>query len=152
MIHLMRAGRTSLHFQVLWCHLLSWKNHILRFQTFVLFWKMPFIKITLVSLIFTSCWDTSDSMVIWSWCNEMHRGLFYLNCNLLGIYSAMVHLFRAAGQNPHFQAIFWLSKYLSGNEHNHRKEACLVTSRISVNLESITVSSTCWGKIRTLLH
>ena len=73
----------------LWSHLLSWKNHILRFQTFVLFWKMPFIKITLVSLIFTSCWDTSDSMVIWSWRNEMHRGLFYLNCNLLGIYSAM---------------------------------------------------------------
>ena len=55
----------------LWCHLLSWKNHILRFQTFVLFWKMPFIKITLVSLIFTSCWDTSDSMVIWSYHDEI---------------------------------------------------------------------------------
>ena len=121
-IHLLRAGRTSLHFQVLcrlWCHLLSWKVSNICALLEDAFYKD---HLGLPDLCFLLGHFRLDGDLIISWWNKMHRGLFYLNCNLLGIHSAMGHLFRAVGQNPHFQAIFWLSKHLSGNKHNHVRE------------------------------
>ena len=103
-IHLLTAGRTSLHFQVLcrlWCHLLSWKVSNICALLEDAFYKD---HLGLPDLCLLLGHFRLDGDLIISWWNKMHRGLFYLNCNLLGIHSAMGHLFRAVGQNPHFQA------------------------------------------------